>query len=121
MKQSSQTVQEKIEKKRQSEEAIVAQMIGLYCHGKKHTQDGSLCEDCQRLLDYAHTRIERCPFMETKTFCAYCKVHCYKPEAKEQIRQVMAYAGPRMLLRHPWMTLYHALTGLRGKLLEEEK
>ena len=23
--------------------------------------------------------IERCPFMENKTFCSACKVHCYKP------------------------------------------
>ena len=29
--------------------------------------------------------------MKEKTFCANCKVHCYKPEMREQIRQVMRF------------------------------
>lgn len=111
----------KTEKKRASEKKIVAQMVTIYCHGKRHERTGTLCEDCQKLLEYANTRIEHCPFMESKTFCAHCKVHCYKPAMREQIRQVMAYAGPRMLLHHPAMTIYHALTGLQGRLLKKEK
>ena len=31
--------------------------------------------------------------MEQKTFCANCKVHCYKPEMREQIRKVMRFSG----------------------------
>ena len=34
--------------------------------------------------------------METKTFCSACKVHCYKPEMREQIRTVMRWSGPLM-------------------------
>lgn len=111
----------KAEKKRESEKKIVAQMVAIYCHGKQHERTGALCENCQKLLEYANTRIEHCTFMESKTFCAHCKVHCYKPAMREQIRQVMAYAGPRMLLHHPVMTIYHALTGLQGRLLKKEK
>ncbi len=28
-----------------------------------------------------------------KTFCANCKVHCYKPEMREKIRAVMRFFG----------------------------
>ncbi len=40
-----------------------------------------------------------------KTFCANCKVHCYKPQMREQIRQVMRFSGPRMLLYHPVLAI----------------
>ena len=59
--------------------------------------------------DYAVSRSDHCPFMETKTFCSNCRVHCYSPEMREQIRQVMRFSGPRMLLYHPVMALRHVI------------
>ena len=50
---------------------------------------------------------EECPFMETKTFCSQCKVHCYKKDKREQIRKVMRFSGPRMLVYHPVMAICH--------------
>ena len=87
---------DKVEKKRQKEQYVVEEMIRLYCrknHPKEKRQEGKTCPDCQRLLDYAKQRSQKCPFMEEKTFCANCKVHCYKPEMREQIRQVMRFSG----------------------------
>ena len=92
---------DKVEKKRQKEQHVVEEMIRLYCrkkHPKEDRQAGQICPVCQELLDYARLRSEKCPFMKEKTFCANCKVHCYKPEVREQIRQVMRFSGPRMLL-----------------------
>lgn len=40
-------------------------------------------------------------------YTANCKVHCYKPEVREQIRQVMRFSGPRMLLYHPVLAVWH--------------
>ncbi|HNR32353.1 MAG TPA: nitrous oxide-stimulated promoter family protein, partial [Candidatus Hydrogenedentes bacterium] len=40
-------------------------------------------------------------------------IHCYKPVMREQTRAVMRYAGPRMLFRHPWLTVMHYVDGLR--------
>jgi hypothetical protein len=34
---------------------------------------------------------------------------------REQIRAVMRYAGPRMLYRHPIMTLQHMIDGTRDE------
>ena len=80
-------------------------MITYYCHKLHHEK--SICPSCQALLDYANQRIDACPFMESKTFCSNCKVHCYQPEKREQIREVMCYAGPRMLFHKPIMAISH--------------
>ena len=91
--------------KREKETHTVYEMIHLYCI-KKH-KEKVLCEECLALYEYAKMCIEKCPFMETKTFCSQCKVHCYKKDQREQIRKVMRFSGPRMLLYHPLMAVRH--------------
>ena len=80
----SKTTPEDLEKKRSDEKMLVSEMIALYCRKQHHTLRDSLCSECQQLHDYALARIEHCPFMETKTFCSACKVHCYQPEMRAQ-------------------------------------
>ena len=104
-----------VAEKRDSEKLLVSEMIALYCRKNHHTAKGSLCPQCQALHDYALQRIERCPFMETKTFCSACKVHCYKPEMREKIRAVMRFSGPRMLLYHPILAIWHLICSMREK------
>ena len=82
--------------KREREKRMVSEMIALYCRKKHHTK-GGLCPECADLEAYARMRSDKCPFMETKTFCSNCKVHCYKPVMREKIREVMRFSGPRML------------------------
>lgn len=94
------------------ERRTVEAMIGLYCHGQHGTSSG-LCNDCETLQVYARQRLEKCPFQEGKTTCAKCPVHCYRAGQRAQIRAVMRYAGPRMLFRHPIMTLQHMIDGRR--------
>jgi hypothetical protein len=81
-------------------------MIEIYCR-EKHGNHSGLCSDCLVLKGYALSRLERCPFQDNKPACAKCKVHCYKAEMREQIRRVMRFAGPRMLLRHPILSILH--------------
>lgn len=107
-----------VQDKRRREQQVVTCMIELYCRKKHHTK-GQLCPECAALRDYARARSERCPFMEQKTFCSQCKVHCYQPEMREKIRQVMRFAGPRMLLVHPVMALHHMAETLRQKWRKE--
>lgn len=94
------------------EQRTVEAMIGLQCRDLHGTADG-LCEECGALRDYALERLNRCPFQEGKTTCAKCPVHCYRPAMRERIRAVMRYAGPRMLSRHPILTVWHLVDGLR--------
>ena len=104
-----------INKKREKEKKTLRVMIGVYCRGK-HKHKGELCPECQKLLDYALLRTEKCPFMETKTFCSACKVHCYSKEMQEKIKEVMKYAGPRMLFYHPLQALDHMWVTMKGKM-----
>lgn len=91
--------------KSEQEKQTIAYMISYYCKKVHHQKE--LCPTCSTLLAYAHQRIAKCPFMESKTFCSACKVHCYQDEQREAIRQVMRYSGPRMLWHKPWMALHH--------------
>ncbi len=108
------------ESKREREKELVSQMIALYCRKQHHTK-GTLCPQCAALTAYARQRSDKCPFMETKTFCSNCKVHCYKPDMRERIRQVMAFSGPRMLFHHPAAALRHVIETKREKKALEEK
>jgi hypothetical protein len=43
--------------------------------------------------------------------CEACPIHCYAKAEREQMREVMRYSGPRMLLRHPVLAIRHLLDG----------
>ena len=108
------------DKKREREKKTVALMIRLYCR-KKHRMN-ELCPDCKALAAYAAMRSDKCPFMESKTFCSNCKVHCYKPEMRERIREVMRFSGPRMIMYHPIMAIRHVIESKKEKRrLEKEQ
>ena len=91
--------------KREQEMHTVYEMIHLYC--KKNHHSDQLCSECKKLYLYAKQRVEKCPFMETKTFCSQCKVHCYKSDMRQNIKEVMRFSGPRMLFYHPIMAIKH--------------
>lgn len=102
------------ESKREKEKRIVGEMIKLYCK-KQHKVKKGLCPECQALKEYAELRSDKCPFMESKTFCSNCKVHCYKKEMREKIRQVMRFSGPRMIFHHPVMAINHLVQSKKEK------
>ena len=96
-----------VQTKREREKETVSLMIRLYCR-KKHGGK-TLCPACDELDAYARLRSDKCPFMETKTFCSNCKVHCYKKDMREKIREVMRFSGPRMIFHHPIMAVRHVV------------
>lgn len=92
-------------------------MVRIYC---RNNHDAVLCDECRGLLDYAAQRIEKCPFGVEKPTCENCTIHCYKPEMREKVKQVMRYSGPRMLTRHPVLAIRHLIrskrySGMRSK------
>ncbi|MBQ7957525.1 MAG: nitrous oxide-stimulated promoter family protein [Clostridia bacterium] len=103
-----------VDSKREKEKHIVGEMIKLYCR-KQHKTKNSLCSECNELKEYAESRSDKCPFMENKTFCSNCKVHCYKKEMREKIRQVMRFSGPRMIFHHPIMAINHLVQSKKEK------
>lgn len=107
---------EKEERRIVREKKTITEMIGLYCHDHHGTKGkGDLCEDCQNLLTYAFARIDHCVFLPGKPTCKNCTIHCYAPAKKEKIKEVMRYAGPRMMLHKPILAISHLIDGKKDE------
>ena len=99
-----------------AESETIRVMIELYCRDH-HDCRQPPCPECARLLAYAIERVSRCPLGEERTTCGKCHIHCYKPEFREKIKEVMRYAGPRMFKEHPRLAARHVLKGLKKKVV----
>ncbi|MFA7270519.1 MAG: nitrous oxide-stimulated promoter family protein [Sterolibacterium sp.] len=99
--------------RRKRELKTIEVMMRMYCRGHHASNGDWLCPGCSALFDYATRRLARCVFGDAKPTCANCAVHCYSAEKREQVRLVMKWAGPRMLLRHPIRAVIHMLDGRR--------
>ncbi len=95
-------------------------MVSIYCHDLHGTQNG-FCDECTELVEYAHGRLDKCPYQEGKTTCASCPIHCYKPALRDRMRIVMRHSGPRMLWRHPIMTVLHLWDGRRKEPIRPKR
>ena len=109
-------------KKWKKEKRFIPIMIKKYCkgwHKKQRKEQGirhsDVCKECQELTEYALFRLDKCPFKENKSFCSFCKIHCYKPEMRDKIKEVMRYSGPRMLATHPIFAISHVIQVLKYK------
>lgn len=101
---------EEIAQKRQKEKDLISLMIRFYCEKCHRTKAHEpLCDECAELEKYAHTRVDHCPHIETKTFCSKCQSHCYSKEMCARVKEVMRTTGPRLLLHHPILVIKHAL------------
>ena len=97
------------------EKKTVAVMIEIYCGSNHHRKE--LCDECQGLKEYAMQRIDHCKFGAEKPACKDCPVHCYSPKRKEDIKKVMRFSGPKMLLKHPLLAFIHLIKQKRKALV----
>ena len=56
-----------------------------------------LCPQCRKLLAHALVKRTNCP-MDPKPACKHCPNHCYHPEYRARIREVMKYSGRKMVM-----------------------
>ncbi|MDE5666743.1 MAG: nitrous oxide-stimulated promoter family protein [Clostridia bacterium] len=106
----------------EKEKKLIPLMIKKYCRGRhkpkrkeQGVNRGGVCDGCKELTEYALFRLDKCPFKVDKKFCSFCKIHCYKPEYRERIKEVMKYSGPRMIFSHPAYAFSHAAQMLKYK------
>ena len=97
------------------EKRTLAAMLEIYCRQKHKTTSKGLCAGCRELGEYAEQRLEKCPFGASKGACSKCEIHCYKPEMRKRIQDVMRYSGPRMLKKHPVMAARHLIKEWKSK------
>jgi uncharacterized CHY-type Zn-finger protein len=104
------TMSNRIEK----EKITVKTMIAIYCKAH-HTNRDILCSECNEMLEYAEYRLNQCPFADKKPTCAKCLLHCYKPQMRDKIKNIMRYSGPRMFIKHPLLAIHHIIHSICSK------
>lgn len=89
---------------------VIGLFTEIWCGGHRHdgrqqvTLPGSdkpvaLCAECAAFVDYAVMKRRICPLESEKPSCKHCRIHCYAPQQRAKVRQIMAWSGKRMLLR----------------------
>ena len=89
-------------------------MAFIFCkdnHDSRERDDAGLCPSCRAAVSATLARTEACPNGHSGN-CQDCPHHCQAGEARVAIREIMRYAAPKMLFRHPVMTMRY----LRKKL-----
>jgi hypothetical protein len=65
-----------------------------------------VCIKCRDFLLYAFERRLRCP-LEDRPVCKHCPVHCYAPEQREKVREIMRFSGQYLIKRGRLDLLWH--------------
>jgi len=97
------------------ERRTIEAMVDIYCRSLHGSRRGQRCAACSEVVAYAGQRLDKCLFPDTKPTCANCPVHCYKPEMRARVREIMRYAGPRMAYRRPLMALRHMIESRKDR------
>jgi hypothetical protein len=102
---------------------VLLQFTAVYC-ANRHTSDRAavnttepdlqplplhkypVCKECSDFLLYAFERRLRCP-LEDKPICKHCTVHCYKPDHREKVREIMRFSGQHLIKRGRLDLLWH--------------
>lgn len=73
------------------EKMTIRRMISLYESQCPQASDEPGHYDA--LFAYAQKRLDKCVFGEEKPACKQCPVHCYQPTKREEMKQIMRWAG----------------------------
>jgi hypothetical protein len=97
-------------KRQKRDIGLLARFVRLHCEGRHGAAGRSgirlpaglgtvqLCGDCASLLTYAVSKRLACPLDAEKPSCRRCRIHCYGDRQRQEIREVMAFAGKRMIM-----------------------
>ena len=66
-----------------------------------------LCPECAAFLEYAIAKRLKCPLEAEKPTCKHCRIHCYDAPRREKVREIMSYAGRRLMMRGRLDYLWH--------------
>src|SRR5512140_2445524 len=91
-------------------------MLHIWCAAHPlhvRSRRGALCAGCDALFEYARYRLLTWPYGDEKPTCMQCPIHCYTKDKRDQMHEVMRFAVPRMILRHPILAFHHVRDGKR--------
>ena len=86
------------------EQRTIRAMLQIWCEAQPlhhRTRRGELCAGCAGLYEYKPT-------------CVKCPIHCYGHDKRVAMQQVMRFAGPKMLFKHPVLAVRHLRDGKKA-------
>jgi len=94
------------EKRIKKDAKILKKFIHVYCKTHHGKHEGGYCPECREVLEYALKRDEKCP-LDPKPKCKDCHIHCYTPEMRRKIREIMKFSGIYYIKRGRLDWLFH--------------
>jgi hypothetical protein len=113
------TTMDMLTKKQRSDIRLIGKFVEVYCAGKHGAAERlaytlpdnlgnhQLCSECATFMEYAVTKRVACPLEAEKPSCKHCRIHCYAALQREKVREIMGYAGRRLMLRGRLDYLWH--------------
>lgn len=110
---------ETITRQQKKDITLLGTFVEVYCAGKHPAAACSpvvlpsglggrtLCPECASFLGYAITKRLKCPLEAEKPTCKHCRIHCYDKVRREKVREIMSYAGRRLMMRGRLDYLWH--------------
>ncbi len=98
---------------------LLAKFVEVYCTGNHRTAEHaplvlpeglgkrSLCPECTSFLEYGISKRLKCPLEAEKPTCKNCRIHCYDKQRREKVREIMAYAGRKLMMHGRLDYLWH--------------
>jgi len=83
---------------------VLRDFIQIYCEIKHNDRpktdenNVTLCKECHETLQYSARRRELCP-QNPKPTCKNCEIHCYLPEQRARIKEIMRVSGMALIKR----------------------
>ncbi|MFC1802703.1 nitrous oxide-stimulated promoter family protein [Thermoproteota archaeon] len=93
---------------------VLRQFIQIYCDTKHIDSEKTekkglmLCTECHKTMVYSRMQRELCP-LNPKPTCKNCEIHCYKPDQRQRIREIMRHSGMHFIKRGRIDMLLHYL------------
>lgn len=98
---------------------LIGKFVEVYCGGKhvdiekqsfqlpEGLGERMVCADCAAFMAYAISKRLKCPLEAEKPTCKHCRVHCYDKARREKVREIMSYAGRKLMMRGRVDYLWH--------------
>jgi hypothetical protein len=102
---------ETVTKQQKKDIRLIGKFVEVYCNCKHCDAEMSsfvlpagldsrmVCQECASFLEYAITKRLNCPLEAEKPSCKHCRIHCYTPQQREKVREIMSYSGRKLMLQ----------------------
>jgi Nitrous oxide-stimulated promoter len=110
---------ETLTKLQQKDVRVIGRFVEVFCTGKHGSvlrsefklPEGlgsiNLCVECAGFTDYAIARRLKCPLQSENPVCKHCTIHCYSPEQRKRMQEIMAYSGRKLIMKGRLDYLWH--------------